>query len=214
MTAPVFTASLDASNTTEQFIHTLANGLTLVAERIPSVRSAAMSFLIPAGAASDPLDQSGAASVLSDWILRGAGDRDSRALTGYLDGLGVQRGCHADTVFLRFSASLLAKNLLAVLPVYGDIVQRAHLPNDGFEPALDLALQQLDAIEDEPSHKLSLILRERHYPFPFGRPSVGKHARNSWEGGSTAEKKLRELVSRPRDAAGFDPRDCGHVQLG
>jgi predicted Zn-dependent peptidase len=155
-------------------MHTLSNGLTLVAERIPAVRSAAMAFLVPAGAASDPEGAAGAATVLSDWILRGAGHRDSRELTSYLDGLGVQRSCHAETVFLRMSASMLGKNLLAVLPVYGDLVQRPMLPEEGFEPSLDLALQQLDAIEDEPSHKLSIALRERHYPFPFGRPTTGK----------------------------------------
>ena len=46
---------------------------------------------------------------------------------------------------------------MALLPVFGDIVQRPMLPADGFEPARDLALQQLDAIEDEPSQKLSLL---------------------------------------------------------
>jgi predicted Zn-dependent peptidase len=157
-----------------QYLHRLANGLTLVAEAIPAVRSAAMTLLVPAGASSDPLGHSGAAAVLSDWVLRGAGNRDSRALTGYLDGLGVQRSSQAETVFLRFSASLLGKNLMAVLPVYADIVQRPMLPEDGFDPSLDLALQQLDAIEDEPSQKLSVLLRERHYPFPWGRPTVGK----------------------------------------
>jgi predicted Zn-dependent peptidase len=75
---------------------------------------------------------------------------------------------------MRFSASMLGKNLLAVLPVYADIVKRPQFPEEGFEPARDLALQQLDAIEDEPSHKLSLMLRERHYPWPYGRPSVGR----------------------------------------
>ncbi len=158
---------------TAQFMHVLSNGMTLVAERIPSVRSAAMSLLVPAGAMSDPENGGGNASVLSDWILRGAGQRDSRALTGYLDGLGVQRSSGADTVFLRFGASMLAKNLLAVLPVYGDIVLRPMLPEDGFEPARDLALQQLDAIEDEPSQKLGLLLRGNHYDYPYGRPSVG-----------------------------------------
>lgn len=175
VTSPAATPSADGDQaTSQQFIHTLANGLTLVAERIPGVRSAAMTFLVPAGAARDPLGQAGSASVLSDWILRGAGDRDSRALTAHLDGLGVQRSCQAETIFMRFSASMLGKNLLAVLPVYADILQRPHLPDEGFHPALDLALQQLDAIEDEPSHKLSLLLRERHYPFPYGRPTVGK----------------------------------------
>jgi predicted Zn-dependent peptidase len=162
------------ANGSVQYHHALANGLTLVAEQIPGVRSAAMTFLIPAGAASDPLGQAGAATVLSDWILRGAGSRDSRQLTDAFDNLGVQRSASADNVFLRFSAAMLGKNLAAALPLYGDIVRTPHLPDDGFDPALDLALQQLDAIEDEPSHKLSLLLRERHFPFPFNRPSSGK----------------------------------------
>jgi predicted Zn-dependent peptidase len=166
--------STPATDASAQFLHTLANGLTLVAERIPGVRSAAMTFLIPAGAASDPVGQAGAATVLSDWILRGAGTRDSRQLTDALDNLGVQRSASADNVFLRFSAALLGKNLLATLPLYGDIVRTPRLPEEGFDPACDLALQQLDSIDDEPSHKLSLLLRERHFPFPFNRPSSGK----------------------------------------
>jgi predicted Zn-dependent peptidase len=71
---------------------------------------------------------------------------------------------------------MLGKNLLAVLPVYADIVQRPVLADDGFEPARDLALQQLEAIEDEPSQKLSILIRQRHYGFPYGRPSVGEVA--------------------------------------
>lgn len=166
----VSTASPDQPR---QYQHTLSNGLTLLAEFIPNLRSAAMTLVVPGGAASDPDDCSGAATVLSDWLLRGAGSRDSRALTGYLDGLGVQRGSQAETSFIRFSASMLSKNLLSVLPVYADIVQRPQLPTEGFEPAKDLALQQLASIEDEPSHKLSMLLRERHYPWPFGRPTLG-----------------------------------------
>jgi predicted Zn-dependent peptidase len=162
------------ADTSAQYLHALGNGLTLVAERIPGVRSAAMTFLIPAGAASDPLGQAGAATVLSDWILRGAGGRDSRQLTDAFDNLGVQRSTSADNVFLRFSASLLGKNLAATLPLYGDIVRVPQLPEEGFDPAVDLAVQQLDSIEDEPSHKLSLLLRERHFPFPYNRPSSGK----------------------------------------
>jgi predicted Zn-dependent peptidase len=191
-TPPTAPAAITSTVKSHQFLHTFPNGLTLVAERIPGVRSAAMTFLVPAGASNDPIGQAGSASVLSDWILRGAGDRDSHELTSYLDGLGVQRGCQAETVFLRLSASLLGKNLLAVLPVYGDIVQRPHLPEEGFAPSVDLAVQQLDAIEDEPSHKLSLLLRERHYPFPYGRPSVGK--REDLE--SLTASRLREVFHK------------------
>src|ERR1700735_2862853 len=61
--------------------HTLPNGLTLLLERMDHVRSAAVNFLVPAGCVYDPPEHLGLVSILSDMITRGAGDRDSRALT-------------------------------------------------------------------------------------------------------------------------------------
>ena len=68
--------------------HTFPNGLTLLAERMEHVRSAAFLFLVPAGCVYDPPEHLGLASVLADLITRGAGARDSRALTTALDNLG------------------------------------------------------------------------------------------------------------------------------
>ena len=72
------------------FQHTFPNGLTLLGEKMPGMQSGAMTLLIPAGAAIDPREGSGTGAVLSDLVLRGAGSRDSRALTDYLDSLGLQ----------------------------------------------------------------------------------------------------------------------------
>ena len=44
--------------------HTLANGMTLLAERMDHVRSAALNFLVPAGCVFDPPAQLGMASIL------------------------------------------------------------------------------------------------------------------------------------------------------
>ncbi len=165
---------------TRQDVTTLANGLTLLVESMPAVRSAAMTLLTPCGASSDPVDGLGNANVLADWITRGAGERDNRALTDYLDSLGVQRSTSADIVFMRMGATVLADKLPQVLEIYADMTQRPMLPDAGFEPARDLAMQQLDAIEDEPAQKLSLLIKARHFPDPFGRPVVGnrEHLRN------------------------------------
>ncbi len=75
----------------EVYQHTFANGLTLLAERMEHVRSAALNFLVPAGCVYDPPDQLGIAAVLADLITRGAGERDSRELTLALDNLGLDR---------------------------------------------------------------------------------------------------------------------------
>ena len=156
--------------------HTLGNGMKLVAEKMPGVRSAAMSLLTPAGASTDPVDGLGTANVLSELVLRGAGERDSRQLTDHLDRLGLQRSGSASVLHTRFGASAMAANVMAGLDVYADILRRARLPEDGFAPAIDLTLQGLDGIDDDPRQKLSIKLRECHWPWPLGRNTLGDPA--------------------------------------
>jgi predicted Zn-dependent peptidase len=156
------------------FQHTFPNGLTLLGEQMPGMRSAAMTLMLSAGSATDPIDRLGSATVLSDLVLRGAGSRDSRQLTDYLDSLGLQRGSSVGIHHSRFSCAALSERVLQGLPVYADIVRRPHLPEPGFQAARDLALQSLAGLEDDPRQKLLIKLREWHFPSPFGRSSMGK----------------------------------------
>ncbi len=57
----------------EVFHHTFPNGLTLLAERMEHVRSAALNFLVPAGCVRDTPEESGLAAILADMVTRGAG---------------------------------------------------------------------------------------------------------------------------------------------
>jgi predicted Zn-dependent peptidase len=153
--------------------HRYSNGLVLVAETIPSVRSAAFSFLIPAGAAYEPEGGGGTASMLAEWITRGAGDLDSRGLISALDNLGVSHGESAMTAHTSLSAATLGLNLIPALAIYADIVRRPLLDDDEVEPIRALALQGLQSLEDDPGSKVVYELRRRHYPDPWGRPAVG-----------------------------------------
>jgi predicted Zn-dependent peptidase len=155
------------------FQHTFKNGLTLLAEYMPGMQSAAMSFLLPAGSATDPVARSGSATVLSDLVLRGAGNRNSRELTDYLDRLGLQRSNSVGVHHSRFSSAALAHNVIQSLSAYADVVRRPHLPQSGFDAAKDLALQALAGLDDEPRQKLLLKLREWHLPSPYGRNAMG-----------------------------------------
>lgn len=155
------------------FSHTLSNGLTLLAERMDHVRSAAMYLLVPAGYAADPADKSGTATVLAEMLVRGAGDRDSKQLSLDLDNLGTDRGESVGPYNLVLSAGTLARNLPAVLDVYADIVRRPHLPDDELEPAQELALQDLQGLEDSPQEKVILELKQRYYPAPLNQSRYG-----------------------------------------
>jgi predicted Zn-dependent peptidase len=154
-------------------IHRFPNGLTLLAERMDHVRSAAFNFLVPAGCVYDPLDRPGTATVLAEMLTRGAGERDSRELSLALDNLGLDRGESVGQVHMRFWGSTLSRNLLPALSIYADILRRPQLPEDELEPVVALSLQDLQALEDEPRQKVMVELRRRAWPDPMGRDRRG-----------------------------------------
>ncbi len=160
----------------EFFIKELPNGMTLLGQRMEHVSSTAMSMLVPCGAAHDPAGQEGAASVLCEWCFRGAGPRDSRQLNDALDFLGCQHSENVLSEQLQFSAAQLGRNLPDVVAIYADILRRPRLDDDTFEPCRDLALQDLEALEDEPARKCNIILRDKFYPSPLGRSVYGEPA--------------------------------------
>jgi predicted Zn-dependent peptidase len=159
--------------TQEVHHHTFDNGLTLLAERMGHVRSAAVNFLVPAGCVYDPPKQLGMATVLSELIVRGAGSRNSRELMLALDNLGLDRSESVGSLHLRFWGATVATNLPAVLELYADILRRPHLPAEEMDAVKALALQDLQGLDDEPRSRVLIELRRRHFPPPLGRDRHG-----------------------------------------
>ena len=154
--------------------HTFESGLTLVAQPMQSLESAAFTFLVPAGGAIDPQHRSGLSAMTCEMSLRGAGPRDNRQLIQDLENLGLHRGESVSDSHTAYSGATLAKNLSKVLDIYADMLLRPRLPEDQLEAGRQVAIQELLSIEDDPGHKVMLELRRRHYPAPWGRPTEGE----------------------------------------
>jgi predicted Zn-dependent peptidase len=152
------------------------NGLVLLGEHMPWLRSAAFSFLLPAGTCFEPDGLDGLSGLCSEMVQRGCGDLDSRAFLERLDELGVERGSSITTSHSSFSCAMPAEVLHPVLGLYFDLVRRPHLPADQLSDARQLCLQELRALEDEPSHRCFSELKKFRYPLPFGRISQGSKA--------------------------------------
>ena len=133
-----------------------------------------MSLLLPAGCAAEPDDQQGLGSVLTEMICRGAGDLDARAHSDALDLLGVQRGTAVQSIHQGISATMIGDKLPQALPLILNMATKPRLEDSALEPSRDLALQSLDALEDEPQEKVFIELRQRHFPAPLGRSQLGR----------------------------------------
>jgi predicted Zn-dependent peptidase len=172
--------------------HVLNNGMVILGEPMEAVESVAFGFMIPAGAARLPEGCSGAAGVIADWIFRGAGDRDSRQLSDVLDGLGLVRSRSVNGSHITIGAALEAGNLADALDLHADIILRPSLKADQFEPARQLAVDEVLALDDDPRQKVMIKLREQFYPSPLGRSALGEISELKALTAATAEQILRD----------------------
>ncbi len=156
--------------------HRYANGLTLLVEPMPSVASAGMTLLVPAGAAYQPVGQFGVATILNEMLFRGAGDLDAKAHSDALDRLGVHRSSEVQTYHMRIGATFMGERLESVLPLMFDAVRRPQMTDASFEPAVELALQSLESLEDNPQEKVMIEVKRRHLGEPLGRSVLGETA--------------------------------------
>ena len=155
------------------FHHTFENGLTLLAENMPHVRSATVNIIVPAGCAYDPANMPGTSSVLSEIILRGAGKNNSKELSLAMDGIGLDRSCSAGTNHIRLWGATLSRNLPKTIDLFADIILKPHLPKSDIESVKMLAAQEIMSIEDDPKQKVMLALRKNHFPSPLGNDRRG-----------------------------------------
>lgn len=153
--------------------HRFPNGLTLLAEPMGWLESAAFALLMPAGCQRDPEDRLGLAALSSEMAQRGCGSRTSREFVEDLENLGVDRSASVTNAHTSFGGAMPCETVYAALAIYADLVQRPLLPVDQFEDAQQVCLQEVYGLEDDLAQKMMQELRRRRYGDPYGRSAHG-----------------------------------------
>ncbi len=193
-------STLITSNTTATNIRTetLANGMTVLIQPMPWLRTAAFSLALRAGIKSEPEPLNGLASLVCEMVQRGAGHYNSRELVAIQDNLGIDRSSGVSTGMASFGAAMPSQSLPEALKLYADIVRRPHLPGDQLDDARMMMIQELRAMEDEPTQRVMRRLRELHYGPRLGRSHYGTMEALK----QIAERDVREFYQTHYHAGG------------
>lgn len=157
----------------ELHVETFPNGLTLLFEHMPWLRSVAFTLLVRSGTAHESAQREGLAGVTLEMVQRGAGDFSSREIVERLDFLGVERHSAVTTFHSIFSAAMLPQSLSESLAIYADIVQRPHLRESDLADSKRVAQQEVRAVEDDLASRSLIELKRLRYREPYGRSSHG-----------------------------------------
>jgi predicted Zn-dependent peptidase len=142
------------------FQHVLPNGLRVVCETMPRVRSAAVSFCVRTGSRHETADLHGVSHFLEHMCFKGSrGGRTWRELNVRFDELGSIYNAYTSKEHTVFYGWLPADRLDAQVELLADLV-RPRLPADEFELERKVILEEIAMNEDEFEHRVADFLHE------------------------------------------------------
>jgi len=152
---------------------TLPNGLVVLVQPMPWLRTAALTINVRAGVTREPSHLGGLSGLVCEMVQRGAGDLSSREIVAMQDNLGIDRNSGISTSMASFGAAMPAESLDEAIKLYAKILRLPHLPEDQLDDARMMSIQEVRALQDEPTHRVMSRLRQLHYGDRLGRSVQG-----------------------------------------
>jgi predicted Zn-dependent peptidase len=152
----------------------LPNGIRLVTEWIPHVRSVAVGVWVDTGSRFEPSDRSGISHFIEHLVFKGTESRSAEDIARAVDSVGGQMDAFTTKEHTCFYVTVLDEHLPLAADLLSDILLHPRFDADDIEREKTVVLQEFAMVEDTPDDVIHDLFAERVWPqHPLGRPILG-----------------------------------------
>lgn len=128
----------------------LDNGIRIVSEKIPAVRSAAVGIWIETGARHEMPQVSGISHFVEHMLFKGTQRRDARAIAKTIDSVGGVLNGFTSREYTCYYAKVLGEKLPLAIDLLADMIQNSIFDPEELEKERRVILQEIGMVEDSP----------------------------------------------------------------
>ena len=152
----------------------LPNGLRVVTESMPAVRSVSLGVWLNAGSRHETDPEGGITHFIEHMVFKGTDRFSARELACEIDGLGGNLDAFTSKETTAFTAKVLDEHWPRALDILADMVQNPTLAEDEIEREKGVILEELKMDEDNPDYLLGTIFAGSFWRgHGMGRPVIG-----------------------------------------
>ncbi|MDI6784334.1 MAG: pitrilysin family protein [bacterium] len=152
----------------------LDNGLTIVSERIPYVRSVSIGVWMLAGSRQEEAEQNGLAHFIEHMNFKGTPTRTAKQIATYIESVGGSMNASTDRELACFYAKVLDQHLPLACDLLSDIVLHSNYTPADVEKEKDVVIEEIRMYEDDPDELLTDIFAATLWKDQaLGRPIYG-----------------------------------------
>lgn len=152
----------------------LPNGIRVVTERMPHVRSVAIGIWVDTGSRYEPEDRGGVSHLIEHLVFKGTQSRTGEEIARTMDSVGGQMDAFTAKEHTCFFVNVLDEHLPLAVDILTDILLHPLFGPDDIEKERSVVLQEIKMVEDTPDDLIHDLFAERLWPgHPLGRPILG-----------------------------------------
>lgn len=147
----------------------LKNGLQIVTEKLPEMRSASIGVWVRAGSIFESADENGLSHYLEHMAFKGTADRSARQIAEAMDAIGGQVNAATSKLCTDYYARVIDESLPQAVKLLADLVVNPVLNADEVEKERGVILEEIAMEDDSPEDKVFDLLDTA----VFGTQSLG-----------------------------------------
>jgi predicted Zn-dependent peptidase len=156
------------------FRTTAANGLVVLSEQLPGVRSAAVGIYVRTASAHEPSSRLGISHLLEHMVFKGTERRTARELALELEVRGGGLDAFTGRDYTCYQAHVLDADLPLAVEILTDLVRRPLLRQTDLESERNVVLEEINGVEDTPDDLVFELHARALWPtHPYGYSILG-----------------------------------------
>ncbi|MEQ1573598.1 MAG: pitrilysin family protein [Vicinamibacterales bacterium] len=152
----------------------LPNGLRLLTEQMPHVRSVSIGVWLARGSRHESQAQSGIAHFCEHMLFKGTATRSAEDIAQTIDSIGGQMDAFTAKEYASYYIKVLDEHLPLALEILSDIVMRPAFDVADVDREKKVVLEEIKMVEDTPDDLVHELFTEHFWAnHPLGRPILG-----------------------------------------
>jgi predicted Zn-dependent peptidase len=153
---------------------TLTNGLRVITEAMPHVRSVSVGIWVGSGSRRESGDQNGISHFIEHMLFKGTTRRSAEDIARSVDSIGGNLDAFTAKELVCFNTKVLDEHLSLAFDVLADLVLHPMFRNEDIEKEKGVILEELKMEADSPDYLVHEIFSSNFWKdHPLGKPILG-----------------------------------------
>lgn len=156
---------------------TLPDGLRIVTEKIPTIRSIAIGVWINVGSRDEEKHEAGISHFIEHMAFKGTARRSAKEIASFLESLGGSLNAFTSREQTCYHALVLDEHLEQAVDILADISLNPGLSPTNLEKEKSVVIEEIQEVEETPSENVHELFSESFWRGqPIGRPIMGNRS--------------------------------------